>query len=46
MSEPGDPQRDPNERKPVSFARIVIWVVVAGIGVWYIAQGFIGMIGD
>lgn len=36
---------DPDDgKKPVSTGRIVLWVVVGGIAIWYIVQGLVGMI--
>jgi hypothetical protein len=34
------------EKKPVATSRVVIWVVVAGIAVYYIAKGLLGLYGN
>jgi hypothetical protein len=44
-----DPDNNPDkkpERKPVATSRVVIWIVVAGIAVYYIAKGLISVTGN
>lgn len=41
-----DPNNDKKpEKKPVATSRVVIWVVVAGIAVYYISTGLISLAG-
>ncbi len=44
MTDP-NPDKKP-EKKPVANSRIIIWIIVAGIAVYYIAKGLIGLSGN
>jgi len=35
---------DGGEKKPVSFARLAIWIVAGGLGVYLIVTGLVGVI--
>jgi hypothetical protein len=35
---------DKGRRKPPSMNRIAIWVIVGGVGVYYLGSGFIGLL--
>ena len=35
---------DGGEKKPVSFARLAIWIIVGGVGIYLIATGLFGVI--
>lgn len=41
-----DNELKPNngERKPPSMNRIVLWVIVGGIGVYFLGSGIIGLL--
>ena len=41
---PDDELRDPNKPKPPSMARIVIWVVMGGVGAYLVISGIIGIV--
>ena len=36
---------DKGGRKPPSMNRIAIWVIISGVGVYYLGSGIIGLIG-
>ena len=41
---PDDELRDKGKPKPPSMNRIAIWLVVGGIGVYFLASGIIGIV--
>ncbi len=43
MSDPKRPQM-PKDRGKITSTRIVVWIVVAGVGVYLVITGIIGII--
>ncbi len=42
---PDDELRDKNAPKPPSMNRIALWVVVGGIGIYFLGSGLVGVLG-
>jgi len=38
------PSDNDGEKKPVSFTRLAIWIIVGGVGVYLIVTGLYGVI--
>ena len=43
MSDLKLPGEDDKKKGEISFARIAVWVIVGGVGVYLVLSGFIGM---
>ncbi|WP_166788096.1 hypothetical protein [Cryobacterium glaciale] len=42
---PGDESRpDKGGRKPPSMNRIALWVIVGGVGLYYLGSGIVGLL--
>ena len=39
-----EPPKRPGDKKPVSWQRIAIWIVVAGVGIYLVITGLVGVI--
>ena len=44
MAELKLPGEDDPKKKPISLARIAIWVFVAAVGLYFVISGIVGML--
>ena len=43
-AEEGPGQKNPNEKKKYPAGTVVIWIAGAGIGLWFLISGLIGIL--